>query len=275
MIKRILELIDTTQPYCPGLSKQFSIQNKSGMLSGTFYLKDASKRDELESKLSEFEDILRGYEILDRVPFDEVRKEIALSNFEELERLMEEDLIRVFSEARIQQKDDAAYCFQIWLEPGQGGLVYGLSCEGAFQQRLVEQQTGPGSGHYRSEKQIQNYRFYEYATFEIDASENIRDKIYTSSERSYEKFCKYGNEYLRSESVHRFESMSDAASRALQKSNQLARETLLTTKDFVMFIHLHDVDDITHYRAARKTMTITQMRSVMGALYGDLMGLPK
>jgi hypothetical protein len=45
---------------------------------------------------------------------------------------------------------------------------------------------------------------------------------------------------------------------------------LRTSKDFLMYVQYYDQDDLTHFRAARKTVSAEDIQLRMGEIYGDL-----
>jgi hypothetical protein len=270
MNERIMKLLDTTQPFCPGLNQRFSLRNDSGKLFGEFYLRDATRRKELEAVLRDFDDILVGSRIFDPEPTDVTREHIALGRYEDLELLAAKDLSRIVDKVRVAQGDDEVYSLSVWLDPAQGGLCYCIRCEAAFRAALQEKRDGPGATHYESERQVQQFRFYDHVTLEYDPNDVIRKILGASAERGYQNYLTYGERYLGREGSQSFEFLTDAVARALTSSRSIAMERLRTSKDFLMYVQYYDQDDLTHFRAARKTVSAEDIQLRMGEIYGDL-----
>ena len=270
MQSRIEKLFSEVEIYCPGLSKRFVLDNDTKKLIGTFYIKEESDRKSLKSVLDKFGDTLCSYSIYESASWNLVKKQIAESRFEEVEKLLVKDLNRVLAEARTRQGKDLAYSLSCWLDPVQGGLSYQVNCEHDFQESLERKQSSEYANLYSDLKSIQYYRYYQYSTFCFEADDKISTLLFDAAEKGYEYFLKYGDS-IGAESSHRFELLTDTVARALRISSPSIKDKLLTSNNFVAYIMYYDQDDLTHYRAARKTMSVNQILRNMGELYGYLL----
>lgn len=272
MIDRVKELINATKALCPGHRKLLSIDNTSGKIFGQFYLVDSRDNSKLEIILNKFEDILVGYNVSERMDTNIIREDTALSRYEEIEHLVIDDLIRIAKDTKTQQENDAAYALVVWLDPEQGTCSYHISCQEAFSTALTKKRMASSAKHYASTEDMQNYRFYGYSTFDYDPNEALADIFFENAKRGYEYYEKYGEPALMAAGSNRLEFTTEAVARALNKSSETIKKYLQTTDDFMMLINYYDQDDVTNFRALRKTNTREQINASMGSLYADLSG---
>ena len=266
---RIIEMLEVSQRFSPGLSKKFRLDHESGKLAGTFFIADEKHRGELESVLEDFGDVLRESHthIYRRMPFDTVSKFISECRFEEVERVAVAEITEFLDEARESQGDDAAYAFAIWTDAEQGQWDYQICLESGFKEALDQAQAR--TRVYDSAEATERFKYYEYTSFGFYPGEEMRALLYNIQESGYKNFEMFGDQF--DNDRHCFELMLDTVSRILNSSRGGIVKRLLTTEDFVLFPRLCDQDSITEFRAVRKTMKNAEIEASMGHLFSGLL----
>ncbi len=263
---RVMELLDITQRYCPGFNRKIQVDHKTGKLYGTFYVKEEKHRHELEAELENFDDVLRGSSVFEVLRSEAIEGFVAECGFEDIQRIAITEIAGFLAEARQLQEDDPAYALTIWTDAEQGQWDYQVCLKNGFESALADMQTR--TDVYDSARGIERYKYYEYSSFGFYPGNEMRDRLDQVRRASEKNYALYGEKF---NNQHCFELMLDAVARALNKSRKSIEEQLLTTKDFVAFPRLYDQDEITEFRAVRKTMSAAEIDSVMAHLFGSLL----
>ncbi|MEM9387831.1 MAG: hypothetical protein AAGA68_22450 [Pseudomonadota bacterium] len=269
--RRVQALADALQPYCPGGSKRFAL-NDDFRLALTLTPPDLDHREEIERVLHSFQDIVGTYRVQERLPSETPREHLASCDFAKIQRLIAEDLQSIAALARDAQGTDAAYALVVWMDPDQGALRYRVCCGEAFAVALETEQRGASAKYYEAPADIERFRYFDYETFSYDPSRALSSLLNANSERSYALYRRYGEPYLSAKDTEHFELMTQACADAIHEASASVRETLLTDDNFAIMISFYDQSEMTEYRGVRRTVGTAQLRTIMGHCYGDLLG---